>query len=258
MGLRAPTECFQAPAAAASSFTRAPKRSRHVDRRGSSHKVCSPSASSRTRQRTRGPGLPHPAACAFRFSQPPGALFRHVPAGLVSCRIRSWGCTLQSFPPLAWPYAVSGASPLLSFGRIRRARLADVPTVARAPLAVAETTARETRTLARSEDRSSPGLTCPRKPPRLQGFAPRESPPLPAGGLGRRRRVALLGFSPSRALLTRQRPGFHRASPHGLSLIGRERPMSRPFRVSIAARWAHLSRDRRPSWASAPCDHHER
>lgn len=201
MGLCAPSECFQAPAAAASPLARAPKRSPDEDRRGSSHEVCSPSASCHTRQRTRGPGLPRPAACAFRFSRPLGALFRHVLAGLVSCRIRSWGCTLQSFAPLAWPYAVSGACPLLTFGRIRRARLAGGPTVARASLAVAETTARETRTLARSEDRSSPGWTSPRKPPRLQGFAPRESPPLPDGVLDRRRRVALLGFRPSRALL---------------------------------------------------------
>jgi hypothetical protein len=36
------------------------------------------------------------------------------PAGLVSCRIRSWGCTLQSFVPTTWPYAVSGADPLLA------------------------------------------------------------------------------------------------------------------------------------------------
>ena len=32
-----------------------------------------------------------PTACAFRFSQPPGAFIRPEPAGLVSCRIRSWG-----------------------------------------------------------------------------------------------------------------------------------------------------------------------
>jgi hypothetical protein len=36
------------------------------------------------------------------------------PAGLISCRIRSWGCALQSFVPTAWPYAVSGADPLLA------------------------------------------------------------------------------------------------------------------------------------------------
>jgi hypothetical protein len=38
---------------------------------------------------------------------------RREPAGLVSCRIRSWGCTLQSFSPTAWPYVVSDADPLL-------------------------------------------------------------------------------------------------------------------------------------------------
>jgi hypothetical protein len=37
------------------------------------------------------PGLHLPTACAFRFSQPPGAFIRSEPAGLVSCRIRSWG-----------------------------------------------------------------------------------------------------------------------------------------------------------------------
>jgi len=37
------------------------------------------------------PGLHFPTACAFRFSQPLGAFIRPEPAGLVSCRIRSWG-----------------------------------------------------------------------------------------------------------------------------------------------------------------------
>jgi hypothetical protein len=36
-------------------------------------------------------GTTIPTACAFRFSQPPGAFIRPEPAGLVSCRIRSWG-----------------------------------------------------------------------------------------------------------------------------------------------------------------------
>jgi len=35
--------------------------------------------------------LPRPTACAFRLSQPHGAFIRPEPAGLVSCRIRSWG-----------------------------------------------------------------------------------------------------------------------------------------------------------------------
>jgi len=45
----------------------------------------------RPEQRHEWPGLPRPTACAFRFSQPLGAFIRPEPAGLVSCRIRSWG-----------------------------------------------------------------------------------------------------------------------------------------------------------------------
>jgi hypothetical protein len=47
------------------------------------------------------------------FSTSRRFLIRREPAGLVSCRIRSWGCALQSFAPTAWPYAVSGADPLV-------------------------------------------------------------------------------------------------------------------------------------------------
>jgi hypothetical protein len=54
--------------------------------------------------------------CARRFSRPLDAFICPVPAGLVSCRIRSWGCTLQSFVPPAQPYAVSDAVPLMSLG----------------------------------------------------------------------------------------------------------------------------------------------
>jgi hypothetical protein len=57
-----------------------------------------------------GRGCQYPPACASRFSQPPDAFIRPEPAGLVSCRYRSWGCTLQSITPLVQPYAVSGAS----------------------------------------------------------------------------------------------------------------------------------------------------
>jgi hypothetical protein len=78
-----------------------------------------PSASPRTKQRLFDwTSLPHRSACTFRFSQPHGASIRPVPGGLVSCHIRSWGCTLQSFAPPVQPYAVSGAHPaLLSFKR---------------------------------------------------------------------------------------------------------------------------------------------
>jgi len=53
--------------------------------------VLSPAASSRSEQRHEMIGLALPTACASRFSQPHGAFIRPEPAGLVSCRIRSWG-----------------------------------------------------------------------------------------------------------------------------------------------------------------------
>ena len=76
-----------------------------------------PSASPRTWQ------LHDDAVCLTASHAPSGfldlsALCRHVPAGLVSCQIRSWGSTLQSFVPLTWPYAVSGAVPLVTFAHL--------------------------------------------------------------------------------------------------------------------------------------------
>lgn len=47
------------------------------------------------------------------FSTSRRVSIRREPAGLVSCRIRSWGSTLQSLAPTAWPYAVSDADPLM-------------------------------------------------------------------------------------------------------------------------------------------------
>jgi hypothetical protein len=58
-----------------------------------------------------------------RFSQPHGALFRPVPAGHLSDQIRSWGCPLQSFSPLAKPYAISGAVALWPFHPLPRSRI---------------------------------------------------------------------------------------------------------------------------------------
>jgi hypothetical protein len=75
------------------------------------------------------PGRLHPQVfpTSRRFS------IHREPAGLISCRIRSWGCTLQSFAPVAWPYAVSGADPLLALVPARHHL--DIPF----PLAPAET-----------------------------------------------------------------------------------------------------------------------
>jgi hypothetical protein len=60
-------------------------------------------------------GLPHPTACAFRFSQPPGAFIRPEPEPALFHAGSAPGVTLQSFLPPAQPHAVSGAVPLLAF-----------------------------------------------------------------------------------------------------------------------------------------------
>jgi hypothetical protein len=94
-----------------------------------------------------------------------------------------------------------------------------------------------------------------RDAPHLQGFAPHESPPLQAGCLGRPRRVALLGFVPSRVFpLT----GMARPSPR---LPSWDCPTRRridradaPTGFSYPVRLACLSRDCRPSWGFPPHD----
>jgi hypothetical protein len=184
------------------------------------------------------PGLPRPTACTSRFSQPPGAFIRPEPAGPVSYRIRSWGSALQSFVPLVQPYAVSGAVTLLAFG----GRPWRTPFHQRAT----------------PEDASRTGFEEPYdRPFRLQGLAPHESPPHTNGCLGRKQRVALLGFHPPGFSPSLEWHGLHRTSPHGLHLNARTRAMGLPSRVSLPARWARLPRDRLPSWASSPHDHHE-
>jgi len=56
-----------------------------------------PSASSSPGAAASWSSLPRSTACAFRFSQPPGALIRPELTGLVSCRIRSWGQPFKAF-----------------------------------------------------------------------------------------------------------------------------------------------------------------
>jgi hypothetical protein len=184
------------------------------------------------------PGLPRPTACTSRFSQPPGAFIRPEPAGPVSCRIRSWGSALQSFPPLVQPYAVSDAVTLLA---LPEDHVGAPSTGAANP---------KKRRLPASKRH-------PDRPARLQGLAPHESPPHTHGCLGREQRVALLGFRPPGCSPSLDWHGFHRASPHGLGSTARTRPEELPFRVSHPARSARLPRDRLPSWASPPHDHHE-
>jgi hypothetical protein len=87
-----------------------------IGRHGSSHEVLLPFSVFPHAAAAWWPGLPRPTACVLRFSQPRDALIRPVPVGLVSCRIRSWGCALQSFLPLAEPCAISGACAPLDVG----------------------------------------------------------------------------------------------------------------------------------------------
>ena len=164
----------------------------------------SPTASPRSGQRHHRSGLPRPTACASRFSRPPDALIRPEPAGLISCQIRSWGSALQSLAPPVQPYAVSGASYPLVVAALTVRRPTDPPPTA--------------ETVNRGQHRGGALST-----PRLQGLAPHESPPLVAGGLDRRERVALLGFLPPGCSPPPERLGFHRTSPHELGSIERER-----------------------------------
>jgi hypothetical protein len=91
------------------------------------------------------------------------------------------GFTLQSIPPPAQPYAVSSACALLSFSPPAKSRDRDVATSRR-----------------NMKRRRTGKVRDPQSIPRLQGFAPRESPPPDDGGLDHRRHVALMGFFPSR------------------------------------------------------------
>jgi len=57
--------------------------------------------------------------CAFRLSQPPDALFRSRPFGLVSCRIRPWGFDLQRFSPPGSHRGFHHELPLVPFAEFR-------------------------------------------------------------------------------------------------------------------------------------------
>lgn len=129
----------------------------------------------------------HPrATCAFRFSQPLGALIRPEPAGHISDRSRSWGCALQGVAPLMQPYAVSGAA---------------------CPLAVRDRPGRPTNhsiTVALNPRKQAPVTTAaartPLTDPSASGLCSARESATRDDGLDRHERVALLSFSPSRGL----------------------------------------------------------
>jgi hypothetical protein len=150
------------------------------------------------------------------------------------------GFALQSISPLAQLYAVPSASALLTF------RNSIVPS--RKPAF---------RRGCRSAAPEPPAHIEEDLPecPRLQGFVPHQSPPHRAGGLDRNGHVALLGFRPSRVLSLAGMTTAFTASPlMRLPKQPTSRPIEPPTGYRFQTRLACLSRDRRPSWGSPPCD----
>lgn len=146
-------------------------------------------------------GLPTRTACTFRFSQPRDAFIRLEPTGLVPCRIRSWGCALQSFVPLVQPYTVSGA--------------VCPPGVEPCPHQLQPQTASSRSRLGHKRQQRFATKRSQRRPnPRLQGLAPHESLLHEVSGLDWSRHIALLSFCPSREIVASTGGlGLHRNLP---------------------------------------------
>jgi hypothetical protein len=129
------------------------------------------------------------------------------------------GFALQSFAPPVQPFAVSGAVALLLLERL------SVPPESRPPVASAETPRR---------GRPFPMWVVLPDAPHLQVFAPHESPPHHAGGLGRTRARSSLGILPLQGILPRRTGnGLHRASPHEVARLGDESTARALYRVSL-------------------------
>jgi hypothetical protein len=92
VGFGSSSEDAQAPSRCTDPrFPTDPTPGKPVALRSASPEVLPPSAFSPRGAAAFWSDLPCPTACAFRCSQPPGASIRSEPAGLVPCRIRSWG-----------------------------------------------------------------------------------------------------------------------------------------------------------------------
>jgi hypothetical protein len=142
------------------------------------------------------------------------------------------GFALQSFPPPAQPFAVSSAVSLLPFKTP-----ATPPECQPSP-----------QTPKRRAKNSLPYWEGPRSAPRLQGFAPRESPPLHLGCLGRNEHVALLGFLLSRAFTLGGMATAFTAPPLMRSCCrATNRPSAPSSGFHFHTRSAYLSRDCLPS-----------
>jgi len=94
-------------------FSRNPTPSLHQTSTSSaSLEVLTPSALSRPEQRLLLVRPAFPTACASRLSQPPGTFIRSEPAGLISCRIRSWDHPPKLCPSDAAAHCFQRHSPL--------------------------------------------------------------------------------------------------------------------------------------------------
>lgn len=124
--------------------------------------VFSPSTFSRYRAATPPEGYQPPGTCPLSVSRALRAFLRPGPAGLVSCRSRPWGSTLQGRSPLAEPCTLSDAVALMGLASLP----GSVPTASAAsgpgnPAAAVAVFLRRRRF---------------RKPAPLQGVAPCEWP----------------------------------------------------------------------------------
>jgi hypothetical protein len=169
----------------------------------------------------------------FRFSQPPGAFLRPVPAGHLSDQIRSWGFPLQSFSPLAKPCTISSTLALLPLGPPPRSHIQ----ARRNPMRLTPLGQHYDPDLRKTEQ----------KAPTSEPYSARESDAI-ADGLDRRRHVALLGFLPSRVFPLAEMARPSPPLPSWACRLHRRRQTQRPSGSHLSTRLACLLRDCRPSW----------
>jgi hypothetical protein len=194
--------------------------------------VASPSTFSRCRVATHSGGDQPPDTCPLNVSHVLRALLHPVPAGLVSCRSRPWGSTLQGRSPPAEPSILSDVFALLGLTWLRLpSRPPWLPRIPGVPLVAMAILSRRRR--------------CLRHAP-LQGLAPCECLFLRADCLSRPGATTLLGFvlpgdfSPSAG----DPPGVHPLS--GFPFDAYTKPKVAPQSLRPAAGSAWLSRARCP------------
>jgi hypothetical protein len=208
----------------------------------SSLAVCSPSASSWHRVATDPGGNQPPSTCPLSVSHALRAFLRPVPAGLVSCRSRPWGSTLQGRDPLAEQYVLSDADALV--------RLTDHMHTVSTALAAPGSWGCPERPRPSGEEtaltRSAP----------LQGVAPCERPYLRGQLFKPTRRPrpswvsSSLGNSPSPSAT---RPGVHPLT--SLAPGAQARPEAAPQSFRPAKKLAGLPRACHPFRGLPPCRH---